>query len=380
MKLSDLTTPCLTLDRRRLKANIAAMHQRIDELGVALRPHAKTAKSAEVLRLVTAGQAGGITVSTLAEAEYFFERGFPDMIYAAPVTPAKLDRVAALNRQGADLKIITDDAGVAAAIAAHGGPNRVLIEIDCGEHRTGVAADGPEVMAIAEALTAAAGTAELVGVLTHAGHSYLCRDAVAAAEVAEAERAAAVAAAERLRGAGHACPMVSVGSTPTALHARHLDGVSEARPGVFAFGDLFQAGIGSCQRGDIAVGVLASVIAHNRASEALMIDAGGLALSKDRSTAALGGDGDCRFGVVVDPLSGAGFAELPELQVVNVHQEHGEVKRLDGGPLPFERFPVGALVRVMPNHVCMMAAAHDRYFVGEGGDNVVAVWERCRGW
>ena len=311
MNLSDLATPCLTLDQSRLEANIRVMHGRVAALGVALRPHAKTAKSAEVMRKAVAGQAGGITVSTVAEAEYFFAHGFRDMIYAATVVPAKLDRVAALNRRGADLKLISDDVDVAAAIAAHGEPHRVLIEIDCGEHRTGVAADGAELAAIAEALTASGGAVELAGVLTHAGHSYLCRDGAAAAEVAEAERAAAVAAAERLRAAGHSCLIVSVGSTPTALHARHLDGVSEARPGVFVFGDLFQAGIGSCDRDDIAVGVLATVIAHNRAGDALMIDAGGLALSKDRSTAGLGADGDCGYGVVVDPLSGAALSGVP---------------------------------------------------------------------
>ncbi len=379
MNLSDLQTPCLTLDRSRLEANIRVMHERVAALGVALRPHAKTAKSADVMALVTAGQAGGLTVSTIAEAEYFFEHGYRDMIYAATVVPAKLERVAALNRRGAELKLITDDLAVATAIAASGDPHRVLIEIDCGEHRTGVAADGAELLAIAEALTAAGGKAELVGVLTHAGQSYGCADGAAAADVAETERAIVVGAAERLRAAGHPCPIVSVGSTPTAMHARHLDGVTEMRPGVFAFGDLFQAGIGSCGRDDIAVGVLASVISHGRAGDALMIDAGGLALSKDRSTAGLG-DGDCRYGVVVDPLSGVAFSGVAELQVVNVHQEHGEVKAVGGGALPFERFPVGTQVWVLPNHVCMTAAAHDCYYVTEGGAQVVDVWQRCRGW
>jgi len=379
MKLSNLRTPCLTLDQYRLEANIRVMHGRITALGVALRPHAKTAKSAEVMNLVSAGQAGGITVSTLAEADYFFEHGYSDMVYAATVTPAKLDRVAALNRRGADLKLITDDLSVATAIAASGDPHRLLIEVDCGEHRTGVSSDGTTLLAIAEALTAIGGKAKLGGVLTHAGQSYLCRDAAAVADVAETERSAVVGAAERLRAAGHGCPIVSVGSTPTAMYARHLDGVSEARPGVFVFGDLFQAGIGTCGRADIAVGVLASVIAHSRAGDAFMIDAGGLALSKDRSTAELA-NGDCRYGVVVDPVNGAEFPGVTELQVVNVHQEHGEVKTVDGGALPLERFPVGTLVRVLPNHICMTAAAHECYYITEGGDQVVGVWQRCRGW
>lgn len=87
--------------------------------GVALRPHMKTARSAAVARLATAGHAGGITVSTLAEAEYFAREGFGDILYAVGIVPAKLDRAAVLRRAGIDLIIVTDDRDTAVAIAAH---------------------------------------------------------------------------------------------------------------------------------------------------------------------------------------------------------------------------------------------------------------------
>ncbi len=377
MDLNDLPTPALVLDRGVLSANIARMNERMRRLGVPLRPHLKTAKSADVARLAVAGHPGGVTVSTLHEADYFLERGFADVTYAVGITPARLDGAAALRRRGADLKIITDDVGVAGAIAAHGASFAVLIEIDTGGARGGVAPGGPELLEIARRLDGAPAVT-LGGVLTHAGHSYDCRDEAAMAAVAEEERAGAVMAAKRLRAAGLACPVVSVGSTPTARFARDLTGVTEARPGVYMFCDLFQAGIGVCERGDIALGVLASVIGQRRQENLLLIDAGALALSKDRSTAELAADSG--FGLVCDAITGRPHGGLPHggLKVASVHQEHGIIA--SDAPIPFESFPIGARVRVLPNHACMTGAAHETYNVIDGGTEIVARWPRCNRW
>ncbi|MCH7935926.1 MAG: alanine racemase, partial [Proteobacteria bacterium] len=175
MDLDDLPTPALILDRARLARNTQAMTGRAKALGVGLRPHMKTAKSADVAGLAVDGNFGGITVSTLKEAEYFLGHGITDITNAVCIVAAKLDQAAALIDQGADLKLITDNAGVARAIAAHPGPRdgafKVLAEIDCGEHRTGVGPESPDLLDIAGTL-AAAEKAEFTGVLTHAGHSY----------------------------------------------------------------------------------------------------------------------------------------------------------------------------------------------------------------
>jgi D-serine deaminase-like pyridoxal phosphate-dependent protein len=372
MQLDDLPTPALILDRRVLAANTRAMTARMRRLGVQLRPHMKTAKSVDVARLALEGNVGGITVSTLQEVAYFFEHGIDDITYAVGIVPAKLDAVAALNARGADVKIITDNLDMARAIAAHDKPHKVLIEIDTGDKRGGVLPDAPELLAIARVLHDAP-KVTLQGVLTHAGHSYDCRDPQAIAAVAEDERAGAVLAAERLRAAGLPCPVVSVGSTPTASFARDLSGVTEMRPGVYVFHDLFQAGIGVCKLEDIAVSVLASVIGQRRADNTLLIDAGALALSKDRSTAEL--PQDCGYGLVCDaqrrqPVAG--------LYVRTVNQEHGFVTA--DRPIAFERFPIGAKVRVLPNHSCITAAAYDAYHVVDGGNEVIASWPRCNGW
>ncbi|WP_420406227.1 alanine racemase [Nisaea sp.] len=375
MKLSDLQTPCLILDRTRLARNCSRMIDRAKALGVALRPHMKTGKSAEIAKLATAGQPGGVTVSTLAEAEYLFENGFADILYAVCLPPSKLDRAAALTAHGADLKILIDSPEVAEDIAAHPGSHKVVIEIDCGEHRTGVDHDRSRLLEIARIL-AGAERSTLAGVMTHAGHSYRGRTPDDMRTVAATERDAAVAAAEAIRAEGIDCAIVSVGSTPTALYADHLEGVTEMRPGVYTLGDLFQAGIGSHGVEDIAASVVASVISHNRARGTLMLDAGGIALSKDRSTQALGEDGDMGFGLLADLQTGA---PLDGLTIRGTHQEHGEVAV--GDPELFAKLPIGTKVRVLPNHVCMTVAAYEGYEVfEEGSDEIVAQWERRNGW
>lgn len=372
MHLSDLSTPALILDRGILARNIEAMNGRARTLGVGLRPHLKTAKSADVAGLALAGNAGGITVSTLHEAAYFLDNGIADITYAVGMAPGKLDGAAALMEKGADLKIITDNVDTARAIAGHGGAFRVLIEIDTGDGRGGVQPQGPELLDIAGIIDGA-GAASLIGVLTHAGNSYGCRDADCMAAVAEEERAGAVTAAVRLGAAGLPCSVVSVGSTPTACFARDLTGVTEMRPGVYMFSDLFQAGIGTGAIGGIALSVLATVIGQRRADNALILDAGALALSKDRSTESLADD--CGFGLICDLGTGR---PLGDLKVASVHQEHGMV--CSSSPLSFDALPIGALVRVLPNHACMTAAAYGAYHVIDGGTEVIGTWPRCNGW
>lgn len=368
MTLDDLPTPCLVLDLGVLKRNLALMEAAVARFpGLRLRPHLKTAKSREVARLA-APDFGPITVSTLAEARYFAEGGWRDQIYAVGITPQKLDAVAALNAQGAAVKVITDDVAAARAIAAHPGAIQALVEVDVGEARGGVAPDGTALVEIAAALGG-----RLAGVISHSGHSYNGRSIAEMAAIAEQERRQVVLAAERLRAAGHAVPIVSLGSSPTAMHAARMDGVTEVRAGVYMFGDLFQAQLRTHPAEDIAVTVLASVIGRRPERNTLLLDAGALALSKDRSTGAA--PRDYGFGLVVDA---AGRPTLGEAIIARAYQEHGEIH--SDTPLPFERLPVGARLRVVPNHACLTAAAHDRYHVVDGGTEVVAVWDRVNGW
>jgi D-serine deaminase-like pyridoxal phosphate-dependent protein len=214
----------------------------------------------------------------------------------------------------------------------------------------------------------------ITGVFTHAGHSYDVRDAAARRDIARQEQIAVIAAKARLVAAGFPCETVSCGSTPTATHAEPMPGVTELRAGVYQFGDLFQAGVGSHGLEDIAVSVLATVIRKRPEKNTLLIDAGAFALSKDRATAALGPVLDAGFGRLADE---SGALIEPMLFVKHAFQEHGLVT--SAAPIDYARFPLGSRVRVLPNHACATAAAHDRYRVVTG-QTVVAEWERVNGW
>ncbi|MEK7245845.1 MAG: alanine racemase, partial [Pseudomonadota bacterium] len=215
MDLRALKTPALLLDRPKLLANLARMAARARALGVSLRPHMKTAKSVAVARLALDRGASGIAVSTLAEAGYFLDHGIRDILYAVGLAPAKLDEISGLAARGAEIKIVTDNLTAARAIADHPASHQVLIEVDTGDGRLGLDPADPELVALARAVQST-GRSRILGVMTHAGQSYDARDPESMARIAEGERAGAVAAATRLRAAGFECPIVSVGSTPTA--------------------------------------------------------------------------------------------------------------------------------------------------------------------
>jgi D-serine deaminase-like pyridoxal phosphate-dependent protein len=321
--------------------------------------------------------AGPATVSTLKEAEVFARAGVTDMIYAVGIAPSKLDRVVKMRSAGIEIATVLDSIEQACAVSeasqAAGLRIPALIEIDCDGHRSGLVLDNKrDIVAIGTQLVKGA---ELRGVLTHAGDSYGARGVAEFEAYAERERAAAVGAAEILRAAGLPCPVVSVGATPTALYGRNYSGVTEVRAGVFMFFDLMQAGVGDCTVDDIALSVLSTVIGHQRDRGWTIIDAGWMAMSRDRGTA--GQAVDQGYGIVCD-LDGQPY---PDLIVIQANQEHGIVAGRPGSSVPVPHLPVGAKVRVLPNHACATAAQHEGYMVVEGGTHRVhGYWPRFGGW
>jgi D-serine deaminase-like pyridoxal phosphate-dependent protein len=368
--LSQLDTPCLVVDRAKVAANAERLKLRLAKLGVPLRLHVKTAKSLEAVEAVLGPYSGParppITVSTLKEAEQFFEGGYRDILYAVGFSPDKQARANKLIARGAQLTVITDSLETARAISGF----RVLIELDTDGHRAGVKPGSDALIPLARALREAGNT--VAGVMTHAGDSYNARGDAALRAIAEQERAGAVLAAMRLREAGFEAPVVSVGSTPTAHFAENLDGVTEVRAGVFVFFDLVMAGIGVCKVEDIALSVLATVIGHRADKGWTIIDAGWMALSRDRGTAKQ--PLDQGYGLVCD----LNRHPIPDMIVVDTHQEHGVIAHRSGGKAP--ALPVGTRVRVLPNHACATGAQHEGYSVVEGMREVLARWERFSGW
>ena len=375
--LRKLETPALVLDRQKMDGNIERMRNHLARLGVAFRPHVKTSKSIDVVRRTIGAATGRITVSTLKEAEYFAGHGFTDILYAVGIVPNKFEHVFELCARGVALTVILDSVEMAAALADQARTRtakpEVMIEIDCDGHRSGVQPGSGDLAAIARRL--AAGKLALKGIITHAGNSYSCTSTEAIAAMARQERDAAVGCARQLREQGFSCPEVSVGSTPTAYFATDLAGVTEVRAGVFVFGALVMNGLGVVAPQDIAVSVLASVIGHQKDKGWTIVDAGWMAMSRDRGTSRQRVDQG--YGVVCDVHGRI----LEDIIMVDANQEHGVIAHLSRDPGKAPDFPVGTLLRILPNHACATCAQHDRYHVVAGdGLAVNDVWPRFQGW
>jgi D-serine deaminase-like pyridoxal phosphate-dependent protein len=362
MRLADLPTPALLLDLDRLEANLHRMATRARRLGVALRPHIKTHKCVEVAQRQRALGASGITVSTPYEAGVFADHGFDDITWAFPVPLTRLTEARELAER-IQLGLVVDTPESVAALEQAGHPFPVWLKVDCGYHRAGVDPGADASLELARTLHASRGL-RFAGILSHSGHAYYATSRAEMAAVAEEERRIMIGFAARLREAGVDVLRISVGSTPALSVVDRLDGVDEVRPGNYVFYDYTQSVLGSCAAADCAVTVLASVISSQPGARHSVVDAGSLALSKDR-----GPDfaPQPTMGELVDDY-GRGLLRK-DVRLTSLSQEHGIVNA---------RLPVGERVRILPNHSCLTTACHDAYHVVRG-DEVVDRWKIWRG-
>ncbi|HET6626781.1 MAG TPA: D-TA family PLP-dependent enzyme [Nocardioidaceae bacterium] len=344
----DLATPTLVVDLDILDRNLRTMADHAATMGVALRPHAKTHKCVEVARRQLRAGATGLTVATVAEAEIFAAAGFDDLFIAYPlwVDHAKGRRLRELAGT-VSLTIGIDSPDGARALAAQLGEDLdrvgVLVEVDSGQHRTGVP---PEEAGTVADQARHAGL-DVRGVFTFPGHSYSPGrpEAVATEEASALEDAAGA-----LRAAGIEPHVVSGGSTPSA---RFTGGgaLTEIRPGVYPFGDAQQVELGTCTFDQVALSALATVVSH--AGGAVVLDAGSKALGADRPGWTTG------FGRLLDH---------PDARVAALSEHHSTVTWA-GSPLP----ELGEKVRVVPNHVCNAVNLADELVVAQDG-HVVDQW------
>lgn len=324
MVITDRPTPFAVVDEAVLRRNIAVMQARVEAAGATMRPHVKTHKTKQIARMQVAAGARGITVATIAEAEAFAAAGFDDLFIAYPLwlDEARGARLAALTAR-ADVRVGTDSPDGARRIARYAPDARVLVEIDSGMRRSGVA---PQEAGLVASAAARAGLA-VDGVFTFPGHSYAPdggREAAAAQE-----RAALALGAEALAGVGLPAGVVSGGSSPSIEFTR-ADSATELRPGVYVAQDAQQWELGACGRGDVALTIYATVVSH--AGGRVVLDAGNKALGPDRP-------GYCHgHGRLLDHL---------DARIVLL-SEHHAVADLAGDRPP----PLGSVVRVVPNHAC----------------------------
>lgn len=373
MQLETIKTPSLIVDAGRMKRNAGQTTARVKELNVALRPHVKTHRCVEIARLQTEGNEGGIMVSTLAEAHFFSRNGFFDITYGVPIEAGKFAEAIAIAKTIERFSVLTDDAATVESLnetARRENINLdVFLKVDVGYHRCGVEPNTKEAFEIPRFISDSSNL-NFAGILTHAGHSYHAASPEKLLEIARQERDLMKNLAEELRGTGLIVPDVSIGSTPTMSAIDHLEGITELRCGNYIFYDAFQATLGSCRFEDCALTVLAAVVHRDSQRQKIVVDAGAIALSKDRGAVEF--DQNCGYGHVYD-LAGNDL----NLRVQSLSQEHGEISVPDAQV--FNSLKVGSRVRILANHSCLTALQHSHYHILENGQ-IVDRWEINRGW
>lgn len=373
--LENLDTPCLLLDKKLLEKNCENVRQKLEKDNVTLRPHVKTPKSIEIARVALGKKSGPITVSTLKEAEFFASAGFKDILYAVSIVPNKLSRLKNIqNKYNCKIICILDSLEIAKKLMSFSKLNNfklnVLIEIDCGEGRTGLKFDSNIIYEISRILKKEP-LIDLLGVLTHAGHSYSSNKTTIISKIAGEEKRKALHAKKIIEEVTD-CSIVSIGSTPTLLSSHSLNGITEIRAGIYMFWDLAQASRGICNIEDIAVTVLSTVISHNHYKNRIILDAGALALSHDISSNHF--RPNFGYGLVCEPHS---CKPLLNLSISEVYQEHGVIDIND--TIWFKKLPIGSFVRILPNHSCITCAGYENYNVIQNNE-IRNTWSRTNGW
>jgi D-serine deaminase-like pyridoxal phosphate-dependent protein len=368
MDIDDLITPALLLEKTKLLQNITMMAEKARSSRVALRPHIKTHKCIEIGNLQTEHGAQGITVSTPGEAKAFINAGFSDLTLAFPIIPDKIPHILKLAQQ-ASLNLLVDHPSTittleAACIAAEQQLN-VLLKVNCGYPRCGIDPSQSEAITIAKQINDASHLT-LSGILTHAGHAYYAPSRAAVVAVAKEEQEVMLQFAQRLQSEGLAPETVSIGSTPTTIVTHQFEpGITEIRPGNYAFFDNTQVMLGVCQLSDCALSVLASVVSVQ--SDYIIVDAGATALSKDAGAIQIALDQG--YGVVLSTIDGDTPAQA---KVVSLSQEHGKIQFTD--PSSHASFTPGDHIRIITNHSCLTANLFDHYYVTDR-NRVTTAWQ-----
>jgi D-serine deaminase-like pyridoxal phosphate-dependent protein len=352
MHIADLPTPAVLLESARLTRNLSRMQATANARGLRLRPHAKTHKSPAVARLQIERGAIGICCAKLGEAEVFAEAGITDIRLPYPLNPVNADRVFALAER-VTLSFVVDDAAVAQAWSdlaiARGRRLEVLLKVDVGFHRCGIDPASASAPGTVRAIAAMEGLT-FRGLLSHAGHGYAAQSDRELRGIAEreAETLRDLAAAAQIR-----CDEISVGATPTARFSADQDGITELRPGNYAYFDRTQVGLGAARWDDCALTVLARVVSRP-APDRVILDSGSKTLTNDlaRGFSDMPGYG----AVLRDPF----VAEPdPSLLIERLSEEHATVKVVDGQT----RLTTGELVRIVPNHSCVVSNLVDQIWL-----------------
>lgn len=342
-------TPCIVIDNATVDRNIAAMASAVARTGARLRPHAKTHKLPPMAQRQLQAGACGITVAKIAEAEVMASGGARDIFVAYPlIQPTKLERALRLIRDGVRLIVGVDSLEGArrasqAAIAAGLGIE-MRLEIDTGLSRTGILPDAAVELGLAIAELPAL---TLGGIFTYRGAMLDGAPTLDVRAAGREEGKLMADCAERMRAAGLPIVEVSVGSSPTALHAAEVPGVTEVRPGTYIYQDRMQAAFGLCAIDDCAAAVLATVVSRP-APDRIVIDGGSKAFATDVQPGKA-------------PLYLEGFGHIvgdSEARFERMNEEHGVIAVNSASG-----YGVGDLVAIIPNHICSTVNLHNAVYL-----------------
>jgi len=358
MNLSKITRPTLLLDAARARRNIARMVERTKQQDVRFRPHFKTHQSSTIGAWFRAFGVEAITVSSVRMAACFAAHGWDDINIAFP---ANLREVEAIDRLAADVRLhlLVDEVDTVETFRdrlRH--PASIWIDIDVGEHRTGIPWD--DGAAIARVATAVRPPLRFGGLLTHAGHTY---HASTPAEIRGIHRETVDrmgSARDRLAADCNGPIEISIGDTPGCTLTEPLGPIDEIRPGNLVFHDLVQQRLGVCGEDDLALALACPVVAKDAQRRRLVIYGAAIHLSKD---ALPGPNGRPIYGIATT-LDETGWGPLrPACAVSALSQEVGLVETDD---LLWNAVEVGDLVAVAPVHACLTVAAMRAYVTLDG--------------
>lgn len=371
MTLASLPTPCVLVDQQKLERNIERMQSAADTRGVRLRPHAKTHKSPDLAQIQIARGAVGICCAKLGEAEVFVDAGVQDIRLPYPLNPVNAARVIALLDR-TKLSFIVDHMDVAREwsriLAAAGREVDVLVKVDVGFHRCGI---DPEAHGAADFVAQIGHLPglRLRGLLSHAGHAYAARSQQETSGIATTEAQLLRRLRDAVAHAGVSLDEISVGATPTAKFSVNEEGITEIRPGNYVYYDRTQVALGSASWDDCALTVLSRVVSRP-AADRLILDAGSKTLTTDLAH----GPGDVSgFGAVLESLHSS--KPDPHLFVERLSEEHATVRLRDGAP----SLQPGDLVRIVPNHACVVSNLMDEVWLVSGNDAVDRIDITARG-
>jgi D-serine deaminase-like pyridoxal phosphate-dependent protein len=370
VRLTDLLTPCVLIEQSKVSRNIERMQSAATANGRALRPHTKTHKSVAIARQQVAQGARGICCAKLGEAEVFAAAGFEDIRVAYPLNPVNIERVLALAEQ-TRLSFIVDHPAVAREwsdrLAMAGRTVDVLVKVDVGLHRCGIDPEDPGAADFVAQVARLPGL-QLRGLLSHAGHAYGVAAPAELQGVATREGAVLRSVAARAAALGVTIEELSVGATPTARFSIDVDGVTEVRPGNYVYYDRMQVALGSASWDDCALTVLARVVsAHG--SHRLILDCGSKTLSSDLVK---GPGAHPGHGVIFNALNSS--VPDPCLVVERLSEEHAVVRSTGVSALK-----PGDLVRVVPNHSCVVSNLVDDVWLVDGDTIVEKLAVSARG-